>query len=66
MIAQISLDLHGVGIKLKNTQLRIFQNVIKIQIMIEFSTEDKDSKFQLLFILSLVFLSDGKYRFNHI
>ena len=35
-MAQISSDLHGVGIKLKTTQPRIVTNDIKINIILEF------------------------------
>ena len=40
MMAQISLDLHVMGIKLKTTKLIIVYNSIKIHIMLELSTED--------------------------
>ena len=64
MMAQISSDLHGVGIKLKTTQPIIFYNVIKMCIVLELSTED--GQFQVLYILCLVFLSAGKYIFNQL
>ena len=41
-----------------------FYNAINMRIMIEFSTED--GQFQVLFMLSLVFISDWKYIFNHL
>ena len=59
MMAQISSDLHGVGIKLKTTQPIIFYNAIKMQIMLEFSTED--GQYQVFFILFLFFLSSRNY-----
>ena len=64
MIDQISSDLHGVIIKFKTKQPRTVHNAIKMQIMLEFSTED--GQFQVLFILCLVLLSSGKYRFNQV
>ena len=57
-------DLHGVGIKLKTTQLRVVWNTIKIRIVIEFSTEY--GQFWVLFILSLVLLSSLNFRFNQL
>ena len=62
MIYKILSYLHGVGIKLKTTQPIIIYNAIKMRIMVKVSTED--NQFQVLFVLSLVLLSDGKYRFN--
>ena len=38
MMAQMPSDLHGVGIKLKTTQLIIVYNAVKMHIMLEFST----------------------------
>ena len=64
MMDQMSSGLHGVDIKLKTTQHRILYNIIKMQIIPEFSTEY--GQFQVLYILYLVLLSDGKYRFNQI
>ena len=64
MMAQMPPDLHGVGIKLNSTQPIIVYNATNMRIMIEFSTED--GQFQVLFILLLVLLSSGKYRFNQI
>ena len=64
MMAQISSDLHWVGIKLKTTQLRIFYTAIKMRIMLELPTENGQS--QVLFVLCLVFLSSGKYRFDQL
>ena len=64
MMAKILSDLHGVGIKLKTTQIRFFKNAINIQIMLESLTED--GQFQVLFTLYLMLLSAGKYRFNQI
>ena len=40
VMAQISSDLHVVGIKLKTAQPRIMYNAINLQIMLEFSTEE--------------------------
>ena len=62
MMYQILSYLHGVGIKLKTTQPIIIYNAIKMRIMVKVSTED--NQFQVLFVLSLVLLSDGKYGFN--
>ena len=64
MMDQISSYLHGLGIKLNTTQPIIVYNSIKMRIMIKLSLEE--SQFQVLFILSLVLLSSGKYRFNQI
>ena len=64
MMDEMSSDLHGVEMKLRTTQPRIVWNVIKIQIMLELSTED--GQFRVLYILCLVLLSDGKYRFDQI
>ena len=60
----MSSGLHEVEIKLKTTQPRIFWNVINMHIMPELSTED--GQFWVLYILCLVFLSDGNYRFNQL
>ena len=49
MMAQISSDLHGVGIKLNITQHIIFNNTIRKWIILKFSTED--SQFRILYIL---------------
>ena len=40
MMAQISPDLHGVGLKLKTTQPIIVYNFIKALIMLELLSED--------------------------
>ena len=64
MMAQMSSDLPEVGIKFKTTQPRIFQNAIKMWILIELSTEG--GQFQVFFILSLVFLDSRKYRLNQL
>ena len=61
---QISSGLHGLGIKFKTTQPIIVQNFLKMQIMLEFSTEE--GQFHVLYILCLVFLSAVNYRFNQI
>ena len=62
MMDQISSGLYGVEIKLKTTQHKIAQNVIKMQTIPELSTED--GQFRLLSTLYLVLLSSGKYRFR--
>ena len=49
MMAQMSSDLHEAGIKLKTTQTIIVWNLVKIQIMPGFLTED--GQFQVLYIL---------------
>ena len=61
---QISAGLHGVEIKLKTTQQKIDQNVIRMQTMPELSTED--GQFQVLSTLYLVLMSAGNYRFNQL
>ena len=57
-MAQISSDLHGVGINLKHTKPSIFYSTIKMRIVIELLTED--GRFQLLFELFLVLPFSGK------
>ena len=64
MMDQISSGLHGVDIKLKTIQQKIAQNVIKMHIMSEFSTED--GQFRVLSTLYLVLLSAGNYRFGQL
>ena len=64
MMNQMSSGLHGVKIKFNTTQHKISQNVIKMQTIPEFSTED--GQFRVLSILYLVLLSAGKYRFSQI
>ena len=64
MMDQISPGLHGVEIKLNTTQQKIAYNVIKMQTIPEFSTED--GQFWELFTLYLVLLSAGKYRFSQL
>ena len=49
---------------MKSTNLIIVYKSINMQIILEFSTED--GQFQLLFILSLTFLPNVKYKFNQI
>ena len=61
---QMSSGLHGVEIELNTTQKQIAYNVINMQTMPEFSTED--GQFCLLSILYLVLLSAGKYRFRQL
>ena len=39
MMAQMSSDLHGVGINLNNTQIMIVYNTINMWIMLELPTE---------------------------
>ena len=56
MMAQILSGLYGVGIKLRSAQPIIDYNSINMRIMQELFTED--GQFQVLFILSLVLLSD--------
>ena len=62
MVDQIPSDLHGFGIKLNTTQPLIIYNTIKMQIMLEFSTEE--GWIQVLFILFLALLSSERYIFN--
>ena len=57
MIGQMSSDLHGVGIKLKTTKPRIFQNDIRMWITQEVFTED--GLFQVLFIIFLTLQPTG-------
>ena len=64
MMDQMSSGLNGAEIKFKTTQHRIVQNVIKMQIVLEFSTED--GQFRVLYILCLVLLYAGNYIFNQI
>ena len=61
-MAQKLSDLHGVEIKFNTTPPIIVYNSIKMRIMLELLTEDV--RFQLLFILFLLFLYSVKYRFN--
>ena len=61
---QISSGLHGSGIKLKTTQPIISWNIINMRIIPELSIED--GQYQVLYILCLVLLSSGKYRFNQL
>ena len=64
MMDKMSSGSHGMEIKLKTTQPKILQNVIRMRIMLEFSIEDV--QFRVLFTLYLVLLSSGKYRFSQI
>ena len=64
MMDKMSSGLHGLVIKLKTTQPKMVQNVIKMQTMPELSTED--DHFWVLFTLYLVLLSAGKYRLSQI
>ena len=64
MMDQMSSGSHGVEIKLNTTQPKIVQNVIKMRIMLELSTED--GQFRVLFTLYLMLLYAGKYRFNQL
>ena len=62
MMDKMSSGAYGVEIKLKTAQPKIAYNVIRMRIMLEFSTED--GQFHALFTLYLVLLSAGKYIFS--